>query len=697
MQTARWCYQRLKAMSPSEITWRMCSSLRDQVDRLLVGHRQQLRPLSAGLNGAGGGRPGFRVCDMAVGEKAKPQESEDSAAVRYSSLLERAEKIGQHRLSFFDLKDQPLGTPINWNRDHKRGQDIPLIFSPALDYRDVNKAGDCKFVWEPNRHHQWVVLGRAYRASGDVRFAQAVAEQLDSWLRQNPYGLGMNWRSGLELGIRLINWVWAVDLIRESEAIDADLYGRLLDSVSRHIWEIDRKYSRGSSVGNHLIGEAAGVFVATSYFQNLRHAAPWREQSWDILNREILNQTYSDGGPREQTTGYHLFILQFFVVAAVAARATGREFPASYWSRLEKMFEFLMILSAGGDRVPAFGDGDDGYVLDLGTDPRCTHEWLAIGASLFGRRDFKTQAGPHLESMEWLLGESGRRSLKEIPDGPPKAITSTALGESGYYLLQHGELGAPDHISVVFDCGPLGLEPLAGHGHADALSFTLRAFGQEVLVDPGTYDYFSYPQWREYFRSTRAHNTVVIDGRDQSEMLGLFLWGRKANARCLAWEPSEVGGRVIGEHDGYADLKDPVVHRRTLELDGRERVLIIQDEILARGNHEIEVFFHLAEHGSVNAVGPNRYRVDLGPGMIEMELDRGLEIRAFRGSTDPIAGWVSQGYHQKQAGTTLMGRCVCAGHASLTCRIRIGEPEKSFSKLPCERIGENSREGGLTL
>ncbi len=670
MQTLSWYYRRVKAMSPDEILWRMRSSWRDRVDRCLVGRRQRARTLPVILNGDGREKgPGFRVCDRTVGEKDWLRA--DGAS--YESLLSRARRMADNQLSFFDLKDAHLGDPIVWNHDHKRGQDTPLVFSSALDYRDISEAGDCKFVWEPNRHHQLVVLGRAYRLSGDVRFANAVAEQLDSWLEQNPYGFGMNWRSGLELGIRLINWVWALDLIRESDAVSSGLRERLLDSVARHIWEIDRKYSRGSSVNNHLIGEAAGVFVATSYFRDLKHASCWRARSWGILNREILNQTYADGGTQEQAIGYHLFVLQFFVATGIVARAMSTDFPGSYWARLEKMFEFLAILGAGGDRLPAFGDGDDGYVLDLGDDPRRVKEWLAVGAALFERSDLKAAAGRCSEPVAWLLGEAGLDRFDALPHGEERPCASVALRDTGYYLLQQGRGDAPDRISVVFDCGPLGMGALAAHGHADALSFTLRAFGRDVLVDPGTYDYFSHPQWREYFRSTRAHNTVVIDGQNQSEMLGLFLWGRRAEARCVSWEATEAGGRVVGEHDGYTCLPDPVTHRRTLELNGDARVLTVYDDITAQGRHDIEVCLHVAEQCQVRSAGDNRFVVDVGPGRVAIEMDRRLTVEAYRGSEDPILGWVSRGYHQKEPGTTLLGRCASDGNVSLACRIEIND------------------------
>ena len=665
MQTLHWYYHRLKAMSPNEIIWRMRSSIRDGADRFLVDRRQRQRKPSEFLNtNPGGKREGFRVCNI----PAEYKTDNDAQKQKYDSLIARAEKIAEHRFSFFDLQDKYLGEPIVWNRDHKRGQDTPMVFSPALDYRDINEAGDCKFVWEPNRHHQLVVLGRAYRLSEDIRFAKVVAEQLDSWLTQNPYGLGMNWRSGLELGIRLINWVWAIDLTQESQTISEELYLRLMDSVSRHIWEIDRKYSSGSSVNNHLIGEAASVFVATSYFNYLKNASVWRDKSREILVQEITNQTYSDGGTKEQAVGYHIFVLQFFVIAGLVARATGRDFPESYWLQLEKMFEFVDKLSQGGDSIPMFGDCDDGYVLDIGSNPHSVKEWLAIGAALFKRSNFNPSY-EHTEPLEWLPGLSRRDAGTALEN---RKCSSISFSQSGYYLLQHGDLNSPGRISVVFDCGPLGMGSLAGHGHADALSFTLRAFGRDVLVDPGTYDYFSYPQWREYFRGTRAHNTVVVDENDQSEMLGLFLWGRKAQAQCLSWEPSDTGGRVTGEHDGYSTLSDPVIHRRMLELDGPKRELTIRDDIIACKEHNIAILFHFAEDCVLNPTGRNHYRVDVGPASINIELDTLLQVESFEGSTDPIFGWVSRGYHQKQPATTLIGRCVCEGKISLVCKVNIG-------------------------
>ncbi len=674
MQALNWYYNRFKVMSPGEIGWRLKSSFRDRVDRFLLCRRQKTRGLSSFMNGNGKGKtPGFRVSENMVDEKSLTTENLSHAKQRYDSLLERARRIVERQLSFFDLEEIHLGNPIAWNRDHKLKLDTPMAYCSSLDYRNVKIAGDCKFVWEPNRHHHLVVLARAYRLSGNLHYANAIAEQLTSWLNQNPFGVGMNWRSGLELGIRLINWVWAIDLIKESGAVSNELHCRLLDSVARHIWEIDRKYSQGSSANNHLIGEAAGVFVATSYFVNLKHASKWRKKSWKILNQEIINQIYPDGGAKEQAAGYHLFVLQLFVVAGIIASKTGQDFPKPYWLRLEKMFDFLAILNQGGEQLPAFGDCDDGYVLDLGENPRSVSDWLAVGAALFDRTDFKNASNSLPEPIVWLLGQAGcDRFDSTLPDKCHNC-SSVAFPDTGYYLLQHGQQDSLDRISVTFDCGPLGMYPMAAHGHADALSFTLRAFGKDILVDPGTYDYFSYPKWREYFRSTRAHNTVVIDKLDQSEMHGLFLWGRKAEARCLSWEPSEIEPKVVGEHNGYSFLPDPVFHKRSLKLDINKRQLLIQDDITARASHSIEIYFHFSELCSLERINKNEFQANMDLGSVSIELDSKFQSEICQGSEDPICGWVSRGYHQKQSSPTLIGHCICEGNTSFMCRIAISK------------------------
>jgi uncharacterized heparinase superfamily protein len=667
MQSPAWYFRRLRSMSPAEVAWRVKAAVRDATDRYRVasgtfGPRRT--PDSSRRT-----HPQTTFTDVEAGAwcKAAPGSVESRWL---ETLRSYADGIAAGRLSFFHLHNVDLGHPIDWNRDHECGRRVPLVFAPSIDYRVHAIAGDAKLVWEPNRHHQLVVLGRAYRATGDSRYAAAAVDQLTSWMDQCPPGRGMNWRSPLELAIRAINWTWTYDLIEPSGAITRAFRTRFLDSLDLQVWDIARKFSRGSSANNHVIGEAAGVSIAATRFAGeLSNTAALIAETRAILIREIGAQTYADGCNREQAFGYHQFVTQFFLFAGVAARRGGHDFPETYWTQLERMLQFTARMCEAGS-LPWVGDADDGYVLHLGGATADPLELLACGAALFGRADFKRVAGGYRETPWWLLGEEGKRRFDAIDiAGPPQPLTPHAFEDSGYYLLQHGRPGAPDAISVLFDCGELGFGSLAAHGHADALSLTVRALGGDLLIDPGTYDYFTYPAWREYFRSTRAHNTIAIDGENQSVPLGSFLWGDRAQTRCVAFDANGNRQVVAGEHDGYKRLPDPVVHRRTIELDTSTRTITVTDDLAMTGSHRVDLYFHFAPRCRILDPAARTIVVETDGGRATLAVDERLTVSSVKGSEDPIAGWASRGYHRREPAWTASAGAVLSGNARLVTTI----------------------------
>ncbi len=669
MQSLTWYTQRLRTMSPAEILWRLRSAARDFLDRYRLDFQMYPAPSDVCRRAGSANSYGFEVWRAldAVGGTEIPADWKQT-------LIRQAERVVAHRLSFFNLSEVFLGDPIDWNRDHAHGKQAPMGYSPSIDYRDFRVTGDCKLVWEPNRHHQLVVLGRAYQATGDRRYAVEAVAQMQSWMDQCPFGKGMNWRSPLELGIRLINWVWTIDLIRGSGLVAGEFRSRLLHAVYLHLWEITRKYSRGSSANNHLVGEAAGVFIACSFFNEMPNARKWLDESRALIVREIVAQTYEDGCTREQAMGYHFFVLQFFLIAGLVGRYTGRDFPEAFWTRLERMFAFAAAMTEGGETAPMFGDCDDGYVLDLGGRSEGLRAWLGVAAVLFNRSDFKALSGKFPEPALWLLGAPAKKRFDSIPSmRPGRQMASKGFRESGYYLLQCGSSRCREGVSVVVDCAELGYKSIAAHGHADALSFVLRAFGREVFVDPGTYDYFTYPEWRAYFRSTRAHNTVTVDNQDQSVMLGPFMWGHRADSRCVEWDPwPGGGGKIVAEHGGYLRLRDPVVHRRSIELDPKTRSVTIIDEIAAEANHHLAICFHLAEHCRASADSAGTFRISLPEGELTLTVDLRLNATLVEGNEPFKGGWVSRGYHRKAPTLTLVAEGECRGHETFRSVIAMG-------------------------
>ncbi len=666
MQSLRWYYNRLKSMSPGEITWRLQSELRDITDR--VRFPMGMLP-SPEIDCSVETEPGFRVSEVYV-EDWKNSDAVNRKAQWLKRLLIRADQLLENKLTYFDLQSKFHGDPLDWNRDHSAGKQAALSFAPGIDYRDFEKNGDCKLVWEPNRCHHLVVLGRAYRATGEKKYAEAVVTQLESWLDANPFGKGMNWRSPMELSIRMINWVWAIDLIRDDGYFTGPLKKRVLQSVFLHLWEVKRKFSQGSSANNHVIGEAAGFFIAGVYFREIKGLEKWLSECVIILEQQVREQTFSDGCNKELALGYHLFVLQFALLSGIAGERSERAFSQEYWSVIEKQLQFLGALTEGGGSLQMYGDCDDGYVLDLGSRPDDPFGLLCMGAVIFGRSDFKKWSLTYREPAWWLFGSAGLKQFNAISEYENDSLQSRNFPEAGLYLLQYGKQGGSERVSVLFDCGKLGYKSIAAHGHADALSFTLKAFGKDIFIDPGTYDYFSFPEWREYFRSTRAHNTIMIDHKDQSVMLGPFLWGERAQCECLEWEPAPAGGKVKGRHDGYGRLSDPVEHIRTIQLDGEQRNLLIVDDLQAGLSHEVAIFFHLAQEWRLQKIEGNECVFSSGREVVILAVDEQLAVTSFLGSNDPIAGWVSRAYHKKIPCVTIRATGTFTGNQKIHSLIR---------------------------
>ncbi|HYC36433.1 MAG TPA: alginate lyase family protein [Usitatibacter sp.] len=593
-----------------------------------------------------------------------------------------AERVLAGRFDVFALQDAYLGNPPRWNRDCKTGTEAPLGFGKELDYRDPGIVGDCKYLWEPNRHLHLVTLAQAHVLTGEERYAEALRSHLESWWEACPFRLGPQWASSLEAGLRLGNWALAWQLLG---GVDARVFGgdegrafraRWLESVYQHAEFISGHFSLHSSANNHLIGEAMGLYIAGMAWPHWKRAASWRATGRAILEREALLQNASDGVNREQAVSYQQFTFDLLLMPWLAGRANNQDFPAAYRDRLEKMLEFLASIRDVGGNLPMFGDADDAHVARL--DPRVSFDRfsssLATGAILFERPEFRAKAGRLDDKTVWLLGPEAveRYAALRAPAGGALPVR-TEFPEGGYCILGT-DFERASEVRLVADVGPLGYREIAAHGHADALSFTLSLGGVEMLVDPGTFAYHTEASWRAYFRGTAAHNTVRVDGYDQSQPGGNFMWLRKARVERLAWSSDAAADVVEGRHDGYAKLPDPVIHRRRIELDKAARMIRVEDALEMRGEHDVEIFFHCAEDTSVEPIlGGVVLRRGGRTLTLALPTAAGAQVDILQGSTDPIAGWISRRFDEKTPAPTIAWRARLAGPQALVTRLDCGD------------------------
>ena len=596
-----------------------------------------------------------------------------------AAYLGAADRLAEGWLDVFALRSIDIGTPPRWNRDPKTGIEAPLVFGKLLDYRDADLVGDIKYLWEPNRHLHLVTLAQAYALSGDERYVRVIQEHLDSWFLACPYPLGANWSSALEPAMRLINWsvVWQLlggassPLFKKRPFLE--FRERWLKSVYQHASFVRGWYSLHSSANNHLIGEVAAVFIAATTWPHWREARAWSSSAKAILEREAQAQNAPDGVNREQAVSYQQFVLDFLLLCLLAGKANGQRFSPAYESRLEAMLDYLASIMDAGGNVPMFGDCDDALVLRLSQEGNFSpyKSLLATGAILFERGDFKHKAGALDDKTRWLLGPAADGQFAALDSEKTRLPPRQQFAEGGYYILG-AELETPNEIRVVADAGPLGYRSLAAHGHADALSFTLSAGGREFLIDPGTYAYHTQLRWRDYFRGTAAHNTVRIDGLDQSEPGGNFLWLRKARAGCSLWLSSAHKDSFEGWHDGYMRLPDPVKHRRLIELDKASRLVVVEDSLEMAEEHDVELLFHCSEHCDVQPA-PGGFVLAQGDRTVKLLLPGAdnAQCQVYRGSLSPIFGWVSREFDRRQPAPTIVWRARLAGNTVLRTEILI--------------------------
>jgi hypothetical protein len=630
--SARWYLSRLASMQPAEIVWRARAAA-----MLPLDWAQWKRKPAVSAPRWVPFRPG-----------SYPVHLHNSGAP-------------MKRIHVFDL-EFPLGFEFDWHRDYRYRRQVKRRFAGTLNIRDTAVVSDIKYVWEPSRHQHLSTLAFAANAE---EHADYIVRSLDSWLEANPYLHGVHWTSSLELAARVLSWALLYPRIAEHVARDQDFRRRWLGSIYLHLKRIVRKLSLYSSANNHLIGELVGVFVGSCCFDFWQECNAWRKLAQKLLEREIRLQVGEDGVDREQAISYHLFTMELFLLAFAIGRNTGSPFSEGYAQRLRGMAGFLDTIATSSGDLPCYGDSDDARGFMLSEDESALEVTMQLVGLLF-------------VEPQWLRFRStptvAARAL--VPDLLTNLDHVAEVAVSLRELFPDAGLACvrthDDRVRLVMDFGPLGFTSTAAHGHADALSLWLSIDEEFFLVDAGTYAYHSHPKWRTFFRSTAAHNTGCVDGLNQSEMAGRFLWSSKTNARLLRFEKTSEQVTIEAEHDGYERLKDPVTHRRRVVFDRATGNISIEDGFRCAGRHQIELFFHMHEDAAVLGCRDGEAQVDWhGRRIVFSSSDENAWWEIIRGSENPRLGWRSCRFNNKQPIATLRIALEIDGPTKIPTHLRV--------------------------
>jgi hypothetical protein len=608
-----WYINRLRSMEPAEIAHRVVEAARKRRSR--YNHEGWRRYPAGPL-------PSLPVLRDAVLKADGPMRA-DIATAAANVIAGHFEALGRAWPA-----DAVRGFPAAlWRFDPVTGGEWPGpdAYTHDIDFRHDGTHGDIKYVWEINRLQQLIPLASHVALTSDPEALYVIETMVSSWHGANPPFRGIGWASGIEVALRAISLVVTASLLGQL------LSGKVQEQIGQilaasQFW-LRRFPSLYSSANNHRIAELAGLYLI-----GLAEGAEPADIRTELI-AETLKQILPDGAGAEQTPTYAAFTAEMALLCALVARGAGKPFHSKFDQRLGAFAEFIGWLGGDG-ATPALGDDDEGRVLTL-----LTHEAdypRSVAGAIAG---YLGVPGPQTGDFRALAF-----GTPPHPAARPKGLRSFP---DGGLSVWHGRPNGRE-ARLTFDHGPLGYLSIAAHGHADALSLTLSLDGEPVLVDPGTYLYGSGGEWRRWFRSTPAHNTLNLEGVSQSTMSGAFNWSDKAAAR-LEETGTEPNPWLRATHDGYRRRFGRIA-QRTVTIEAGK--FAVTDQLLGGPPLPAELVFQLAP-GLTAMLAGNSVSVSRR-GDILLRLDFPTDaITLATGEERVDGGWVSPRFGEKLPATRL--------------------------------------------
>lgn len=492
-----------------------------------------------------------------------------------------ADKVAQGEFRYFESMSVRVGLPPDWHSNPFSGQraSADRHWSQIDDFG----CGDIKIIWEPSRFGFTYALVRAYWRTGDERYAELFWQLVESWRLQNPPQQGPNWKCGQEISLRVMAWCFGLYGFLDAAATSARRVATLAQmmAVSGRRIEANLQYAL-SQRNNHGISEGLGLWTIGVLFPELRLAARWSKKGRQVLEMLGRDLIYNDGSFVQHSVNYHRLMLHDYLWALRLGDLLGEPFSHELKERVGEAGAFLyQIQDEKSGQLSCYGQNDGALILPLSN---CDYQDFrpvvqAVHYLYTGTRCYKS--GPWDEDLLWLFGLDALDAPVVIPQR-----TSLQAGVGGYYTLR-GPTGF-----VFTRCATFRHRP----GQADMLHVDLWWKGQNVALDAGTYSYNAPEPWNNPLAHTVYHNTVTVDGLDQMERTGKFLWLPWLQSRVYYRQASPARHLLYleGEHDGYRRLKPPVNHRRgVLHLD--EEWWLVVDALNSQGEHRYRLHWLLLD------------------------------------------------------------------------------------------------------
>ncbi|HKP87115.1 MAG TPA: alginate lyase family protein [Blastocatellia bacterium] len=469
-------------------------------------------------------------------------------------------------------RDRAVAEEVCAGRFTHAGTTLDLGVEPNWLADDLPTDEEWRIEW--SKFYYGLDLAQAFRETGNHKYLRSWEKLVRSWIRQVRVGFD----SSDVTGRRVQNWVYAWNLFQSSREFGGLTEG-LEDEITRSInCQVNHLRCHLTPERNHRTLELYALFIVALALPEVDRDGSLLDFAMVELHSNLQTDVRPDGTHRESSTHYHMTALRSFVGARENARRFGLKFPDGYDERLELACEFAMHCHRPDGLIPALSDSDTGSYADI----------LELAASIFSRPDFLYAA------TSGAKGIAPSDRCRGFPDG-------------GYFIQRSGWGGGKDSMRderfLIFDCGPLGD---GGHGHYDLLNVEIAGRNRPLVIDPGRYTYSEQaPNWRRWFKSTAAHNTVCVDGLDQTPYRRGKPRGKIAQGRFLERLSAPAFDVLRGEATSPAY---EVAHTRQIFFVAGE-YWIIADRLRGDRPHKFDLRFHLSPEAqgrvTVEAQGNN--------------------------------------------------------------------------------------------
>jgi len=497
-----------------------------------------------------------------------------------------ANKILMKEFSIFEKVYKP-DNRINWHHSFFDNFTWKFDKSENIEIYPKNRKVDVKYVWEFNRHQFLTYLGFAYYYTNNEDYARAFKLIILDGIKSNPPLCGINWFSGLEISIRLINWIFTLYFFKKSiEINNNDFFKEIFISMFQHVYFLVHFYTHRSF--NHTIGEIFGMHLFLKIFEEIVPIKRLEKKFFKKFETQILLQTRLDGTNIEQSINYHKFDLEFFSLFNIINYNNIKK-ECKYL--IEKMFNYLLHAIKPNGTIPLIGDSDDGKVLLLMFHKNNNFiELINLASILFQRGDYKFISKAISPISILLLGANGYNTYQNIKEKePPKKFEF--FENAGYFIIRNNWTDKANYLFI--DYGRFGPQ-MAPHSHSGITNFLFTHEGNDIIIDSGTYSYNKSWNERNLYRSSKAHNILVIDQKNQAKELSWFSWENKPKVkRSLKIDDQQIKFNCF--HDGFKGF----IVRREINTFMDLNVVIIKDSVIQTKKsskntvHAIDLYFHL--------------------------------------------------------------------------------------------------------